>query len=270
MKRLILYFIVLIAVVFMGSACIIAYIDSPGSRGLMSGEEYYESVEFPSGGVLSLSNFDGNIEILGWGDKMVEIYADRMPDMPSGRDVKVMPIGRDFVPDIDLEHSEDQLKINTRAANKGGDNCRADYYIKVPHDINLHDILARDGDITIADLYGSVFIELRTGNVTVDNFSGSLTSNVIQGSITATIYDLREEDNINLKCDQGDITILLQPDVNAQIEAYFPGGMIESAFDLAAEPEDNRINAQIGEKGANIYITALEGNVIIKKNTSLK
>jgi len=261
---------ILFVIVFLGSACIVAYIDSPGSRGFMSGEEYFKSVKFAPGGVLSLTNFDGNIEILGWSEKTVEIYADRMLDQPSGRKVRVMHIGSDIAPKIDLEYDEDQLNINTRAANKGGENCRADYYIKVPHDINLHDILARDGDITIADLYGSVFIELRSGNVTVDNFSGSLTSNVIQGSITAAIYDLRDEDNINLKCDQGDLYIYLQDDVNAQIEAYFPGGTITSAFDFSEEPQDDRIKEQIGENGAKIFLTALEGNIFIKNTTSLK
>ena len=246
------------------SGCIVAVVNYSETEGSLPVEEFYHSVAFNPGGTVSLRNFDGRIEIRGWEEDEVEVSAEKMMYRP--QEARVSILRRDILfPKIEFDEFEDYINIKTRIPDRRGDNCTVDYWMNVPHSVNLKDIIARDGEIIISDLYGKVFVELRQGDIDVDNFSGSLTASVITGSIQAGLYDLRNEDEIRLTAKQGDITLYLQPDVDAKIEGSFPNGELFCEFEFAEPPTENRLSLQIGEGGASIAVTALNGNINIKK-----
>jgi len=264
MKKSVIYILLIFCFMIFWNACIVALVDYSGQDRFSSGDDFQRSVAFPPGGNFSLSNFDGNIEISGWEDEAVEVFADKIIPQPDRPRIQLMHWERK-TPKINFDSFENNVIIKTQALDREGADCIVDYFVSVPHSINLKDILARDGIVAISDIYGDVTVELRFGEINVDNFSGSLNASLVEGVIGASLYDLREQDKINLNVKEGDIILYLQTEVNAQIEGYLPNGEIFSEFDFEKEPSEGRISAQIGEKGASISLTAMNGDISIKK-----
>jgi len=264
MKKNILYILLIFCFVIFWNACLVTIVDYSGQERFSSVDAFQKSVDFPPGGNFSLSNFDGNIEISGWENEEVEVYADKIIPKPDRPRIQLLHKERQ-TQKINFDSFENNVSIKTQALDREGANCIVDYFVSVPHSINLKDILARDGIISISDIYGDVTVELRSGEINVDNFSGSLNASLVEGVIGASLYDLREKDKINLNVKEGDIILYLQTEVNAQIEGYFPNGEIFIEFDFKKEPREGRISGQIGEKGASISLTAMNGDIHIRK-----
>lgn len=264
MKKSVIYILSIFSFMIFWNACLVAIVDYSGQERFFSGDDFQRTVAFLPGGNFSLSNFDGNIEISGWENEEVEVYADKI--IPRSDRPRIQLIHKERkTPKIDFNSFENNVSIKTQALDREGADCIVDYSISVPHSINLKDILARDGIVSISDIYGDITVELRSGEINVDNFSGSLNASLVEGVIGASLYDLREQDKINLNVKEGDLILYLQTEVNAQIEVYIPNGEILSEFEFKKEPSEGRISLQIGEKGASISLTAMNGDIHIRK-----
>lgn len=258
------YLSVLFFLTVLGISCVVRVIDYNDPRGLIPIEDFRQNVPFSPGGSVSLRNFNGIIEILGWDRKEVEVYAEEM--IPRSKEVNVRFFGsRNDATKIDLQrYTEENINISTKSSSEEGENSIVDYYIKTPRFINLNGIIAREGEIFIADLYGSASVRLSQGDIQVDNFSGSLDASVQTGSIQVSLYDERQEDVVTLNSYQGDITLFIQENIDANIKAVFPMGEIDSEFDLGDQEKENEIDLKLGKGGASIYIKALNGNIELK------
>ncbi len=264
MWRNIVYTLGLLSVSIFMNSCIVAVVDYREPSPTISTGKFHKAVSFDPGGTLSLENFNGDIEVLGWDKDEVEVYAEKMLPLAYGQKIRLQPAGR-LKPKIDFDRFEEFIKIKTIPGGRDEETAGVNYYLNVPHSINLKDIVAKNGDITLADFYGKAFVELQSGNINVENFSGSLTASVNDGTITASLYDLRAEDEIRITVKKGDITVYLQPEVNARIEASAPNGNISSDFDLAESLPAQSVSAQVGEGGALVSLSSLNGNIHIKK-----
>ena len=264
MKRYFLSALGLAFILAFIDSCIIAVVDYPqGTVGRSLGE-FHKVVSFQSGGTLSLENINGNIEIVGWEKNEVEVSAERMAPFSYRRRLYWQPAGR-FLPEVDFDKFENFIKIKTKPASWDKELTSVNFYISVPHSINLKDIIAKEGNISLADLYGKAVIDLRDGEINVENFSGSLSASVVKGGVKASLYDLRNEDEIQITVGQGDIIINLQPEVKTRIEASTPEGNVSSDFDLKEPLPAKKVTAQIGEEGALLSLSSLKGDIRINK-----
>ena len=167
---------------------------------------------------------------------------------------------------MDVDKFEDFIKIKTRLPSDEQERPSVDCYLSVPRSIFLKEVVGRTGSVLIADLYGEAYVELEEGEVRVENFSGSMTVSVIRGSVILELYDLRSEDEIRITTATGNITVYLQPEVEAQVDARAPSGSIASEFDLGVTLPAKEITSQIkGEEGAYVSLNASDGNIHIRK-----
>lgn len=261
--RKFLVFMVIATALYLCS-CFYIRVDYAALDGMAPMGEFHEVVPFISGGTLSLENFNGNIEIRGWEREEVEVYAKKMFRLPDRAKFYVYPKG-DIVPQIEFDKFENFLKIRTMESSKENQERFVDFYIDVPHSINLRDIIAQKGDILVSDLYGDVYLDLTDGNVVIENYSGSLTASLVFGSVSASLYDLRKEDEIIITVSEGDITVFLEENVQAHIEASVPQGEVFSDFEIESLSETGKIELELGEDGAFLSLTALNGDVEIKQ-----
>ncbi len=263
-KRLPFILSLLIFFPFMNS-CMVTFGDFPGYSAPWYSVGDYESLDLKMGGTLSLENIDGNIDISGWDKDRVKVYAEKRTPFSSDRRVIWQPIGR-FIPKIDIDQIEDFVKIKTLPTERNDNRFSVDYFLNVPQHIQLRDIVARRGDIIISDLYGEAFIELEEGEIKVDNFSGSLHVSLGVGSVETSLLDLRQEDEIRISAEEGDIIVYLQKDVQAQIEASTLEGKVTNEFNPDEGPSTNKISFIISEEGAYISLVTSKGNILIKKS----
>ncbi len=259
-----LFIIMLIATILSLCSCFYIRVDYEALGGMAPMGDFHEVVPFMPGGTLSLENINGNIEIRGWEKEAVEVYAEkkfRLPDQPK---FHIFP-KRDFDPRIELDRFENFLKLRTMDVSPENQETFVDFYIDVPHSINLRDITAQRGNIYVSDLYGDVYMDLMSGEIVIENFSGSLTTSVMYGSVSASLYDLREEDEIIITAKEGDVTVFLEEDIQAHIEASVPQGEVFCDFETEEPSETGKINLKIGENGAFLSLTAMNGDVTIKR-----
>ena len=246
-------------------SCVVALVDYPGSSTQFPSAQFHRVLSLKPGGTLSLVNNDGQIEIYGWDREEVEIFAEYVFPGWQGYRLRVFSPGR-FKPRVDVDKFEDFVKIKTRQTADEPTRNAVDYDLNVPRSVILKDIVGRRGDIRIGDLYGEAFIELEEGEVRVENFSGSLTISVVRGSVILELLDLRSGDEIRATTDEGDITIYLQPEVEAHVEARAPSGSISSEFDLRVPLPAKEVSAQIkGEGGAFLFLETSAGDIQIRK-----
>jgi len=264
MKNFIFYSALLFIMVIFNLSCVIRIIDYGDPRGLVPVEHFHRIIPFSPGGVVSLRNFDGMIEITGWDRNEIEVYGQEMIPKPEREEFQFLGARKNRARIYLKKYGDDDVSIHTKSISEKGDNTFVDYSIKTPRLINLEYIFARNGEVFIADIYGSVSVKLEQGNIAVENFSGSLDASVIKGSIQASLYDLRDEDVITLSSQEGDINLFLQKDVNAEIRAFVPQGELKSEFDLAQPREEAEVDFKLGEGGTSVFLTALDGNINIK------
>jgi DUF4097 and DUF4098 domain-containing protein YvlB len=217
-----------------------------------------------SGGTLSLENTNGNIKIQGWDEEKVEIIAVEKRNYPLSRSISYYG-SRSLEPKIELQSSEDMIKIKTASAGKEDEFRLVQYNLRVPRSIKLDGILNGEGDIEITDVFGAVQIDQKKGNITIKNFSGSVGIVLGSGSVEAELLDIRPEDQVRIKTEQGDIVLYLEPGVDAQIEATAPDGDVSSDVDLKQPLPAKTVSARLGEGKASISLSALHGVIKIKK-----
>ena len=247
-----------------GSACVVAMWDYPSTYPAI--EQFQRAGAFSPGGTVSLRSFDGTIEITGWDRERFEVYAEKLVPVSDQAWAELWSGGRKRrAPRIEYDIGEDLVRLNTRSPDREGSQCVVDYFLSVPRAIRLRDIVAREGDVYIQDCYGEALVDLDTGTIVVDNFSGSLSAAVGKGTIEAYLYDLRSDDEIELLAREGDITLYLEPDVSAEFAGTAPQGAIVTDFDLDAEMRDGRLAGRLGENGARINLTALRGDIRIRR-----
>lgn len=259
--------VVLLSVaIFFLNACFYIRVDYPFEEGRAPVEEYRKNVPFPMGGTLSLENGSGDIEIHGWEQEELAVYAEKTIQLPDRTRFYVFP-RRDFAPGIVFDRFENFVKIRTKSSVENKTMSFVDYAIDVPHSINLKDIMLEMGNITVTQVYGDAYLELLEGDIAIDGFSGSLTASVELGSVTASLFDLRDEDEIVIASKEGDITLSLTEDTNAYIEVLFPEGEFSCDFAFEESLDEKKAGIQLGENGSRIFLTALKGNVWIYKMT---
>lgn len=247
------------------SSCVIAVVDFRDTVEGFPSEGFYKIVPLEPGGTLSLENVDGDIAIYGWERNEVEVKAEKLFPRSYGGRMRVFSL-KHLMPQIELDRFEGFVKIRTKAASGGRGGGVVNYEVMVPQAVDLKDIIGKEGNIVISDLFGKVFAELERGDVTVQNFSGSLTVSVTVGSVKSELYDLRKEDEIKITSKEGDIIVFLQAEVVAHIDAQAPSGSILSEFDLKVSLPTREVSVEIGgEGGAFLSLSTLKGDIYLKK-----
>jgi DUF4097 and DUF4098 domain-containing protein YvlB len=227
--------------------------------------EFRKSVDFKAGGTVTLEHTLGNVAIMGWDKDAVEIVATgKAAEAGSDRRVRLYSTG-DLEPSIDVRLTDGVLRIRTRSLGGPWASGGLDYAIQLPNSVNLDAIKLEKGDLKISDIYGRSVVELATGNLTVENFSGPLKASLGSGQADVELLDVHGDDGIDITVREGDISVRLEPDTNARIEAEAPKGEITSEYDLGIKLPARALSSPMGGGAARIALKALRGNIKILK-----
>jgi len=218
--------------------------------------------KLPSAGSLALhiEEVEAEIEIVGQKEEEAHIVASQ--SLPFYRQGMMMGgLSRSF-PRIKVETGESALEI--RVEGRKQTLFPVKILLTVPENINLERINLKEGNITIRDLFGRARIELERGNLKIQNFSGSIEASVMRGNLEAEVLDLRENDDISLLAEEGDITLFLEPEASAHIEAQALRGRLTFEFPHEGTA-DNYLVTTLKEGGAKIFLRSMKGDIKVKK-----
>jgi len=68
-----------------------------------------------------------------------------------------------------------------------------------------------------------------------------------------------------IKVERGDIVLFLEPDAAAQLMAEAPAGAVSSEIDLGQPLPARKVTARMAEGQATIELTAVQGDIKIRK-----
>ena len=227
--------------------------------------EFRQTFDSAPGRTLSLENDYGDVTITGWDRDQVEVVAKAATVEPqpqgSSRPYRI----RKVTPEVDVQETEDGLLVRTPTFEGPGQAPAVDYEVSVPNSVVLTGIRVSEGNLAIADVFGRIEASVDEGDLTVSNYSGPMRLTVGTGNADAEVLDLRDRDEISITCRKGDISLRLEPGVNAIVEADAPRGDVSSDFDLGVKLPAPAVKGWIGQGGPAVFLRASEGRIRIIK-----
>jgi hypothetical protein len=251
-------------------------------------EEFEKEFVFSPGGSLTLSNICGQIEISGWEEDRIEIYAlktvsgDLAPELAGELMAQVT---------VEVVQEGNSIEVKTEEKNpcntsfqdrKGfaqGCGVEVSYWIKVPRrtDIQLRslnsyamlenlegdiELSIESGSILLQELAGELELNLVNGPILLENVQGALTTNTINGSTQAR---LQEFESARLNTTNGKITLELPATAAVDLEAFTLTGELKIDPRLKTETCTNKRNfeSKINGGGPPIKIYSMRGPILI-------
>jgi len=225
--------------------------------------EVRKSFAFDPGATVAIEHTLGKINITGWEKNSVEVVTTEGERDPAvSRQLRVLT-AEDLEPAVDIREAAGKLRIRTKSLGGPWPSTGMDYAVRVPRSVNLDAIRLMKGDVSVADVYGRMAVEIGTGSLKVTNFSGPLRASVESGRADVELLDLRSDDVIDITVGDGDIVLRLEAGASLRIEAESPKGEITSGFDLGRSLPAHTLSGRLGGGEARAVLRALRGNIQI-------
>ena len=136
-------------------------------------EDFQYTYDLKPGGRLTLENFNGSVEILGWEKASVQIAGTKHAGTES--DLKELK--------IETTAQEGSVRIRTVRPSGRYRNMGARYFIRVPRQVELERIATSNGSIRVEDIEGNARLETSNGAVRIRKLAGRLDVRTSNGSI---------------------------------------------------------------------------------------
>jgi hypothetical protein len=255
----------LVVLMFTAGACVIAVVDrSSEGQSWPLQSEFHKTFDLESGGVFNLDNGEGDIEISGWAEEKVDVVAYRSRHLPPEAGLYFLG-GRFSFADIRTQKRDGTVNVRTEGDGYKENGSIVHYVLKVPRSVRLDRVRNGRGDILISGIYGRAVVESKEGRVAIENFSGSLDIRLENGSVEAELLDPRPDDIVQIKVERGDIVVYLEPAIAALFSLEAPAGDISSEIDLDLPLPARKVSAKTGGGGVTLELTALQGDIKIRK-----
>lgn len=232
-------------------------------------EEFRQSYTLTPEGRISLSNLNGSVTIKAWDRDEVRIEAVK----------RAFTQERLQEAEIRIDASPNLIRIETKYPNRSqtftadverrrNNPALVDYSLTVPKRARLDSIEVINGSLDLEDLSGDVKASAINGRVIAKNLNGPTKLSSINGSLEVSFARLDESKPIALSAVNGNITLTLPSDSNAEVKASTVHGVITNEFGLAVRRGQwvgSSLNGQIGSGGARIKIDNVNGQINIKR-----
>jgi DUF4097 and DUF4098 domain-containing protein YvlB len=260
-------------------------------------EDFHHSYALKSGGTVSVENFNGNVDIVGWEKDQVEINGTRYAPRES-----LLSLVK-----VEITNTADNIRIRISKPDYRRGNMGARMTIQVPTKVNLERIQTSNGSLNVSRIEGPVRLRTSNGKVLAQRLTGQLevtTSNggievrelkgdatllTSNGRITADLIgqasgrNMRFETSngpIELRVDgqlasglrartsNGAITVRLPASTNARLSASTSNSTVSTDFDLmvhGGEISKRHMSGTLGSGGPTIDISTSNGSIRVLK-----
>lgn len=285
------------------ATAILALLAAPSARAERYDKTFNERFEVEPGARLRLEHGDGDVEIVPWDQKTIEV------DVRYRAELKKIGIGREGGFDVTMEQRGDTVTVIGRELPRGGvgifvsnvDEHR--YRIRAPRwveldlegddgDVEIEGFAAPiaieidDGDVELRALDGpSIRVEMQDGSLEIDGARGELTVNADDGDVIVrgcrcTRADIEIQDgdlraeldaadaplDLRARSDDGTIDIDLAESIGATFVVSFDDGDVRIDVDGAeVERREHRVEGSFGDGDGRIRIDTGDGRVTLRR-----
>jgi hypothetical protein len=222
---------------------------------------------FP-GGVFTLDNVNGSVEIISWDRPEVRIEAEKRVQ---GRSREAVESAMARLK-IEVRSSHAGLGVRTRYPNSGGNvigwlsgsktSASVRYLITVPRQAKVS-VDTVNASITVDGVEGGYELETVNGRIDVSRGAGSLEASTVNGGIRAELLTTRGQ--LKLETVNGSVELTVPREIQADVRVSTVNGRIQSDLPLVGSEIGRRsLRGSInGGGGISIRIATVNGSVRI-------
>jgi DUF4097 and DUF4098 domain-containing protein YvlB len=283
-----------LALAFAGSGCI-DVVGSDFARHVERDVKTFTTVGTPT---VSLSTFDGSIEVRQWDKPQVEVVIERRaPSKEMADSIQV-----------DAKQSGDTISIDVKVPPASGFGLHfgsrsAKLIVSTPAKVNLAaksgdgsidvgrltgtiELRSGDGSIKGSELHGDVRAHTGDGSIHLDGVDGALDADTGDGSIVVsgaftTVHARSGDGSVKIRCDRvladggdwnivtGDGSVALEvPDgFNAELDAHTGSGRVNlqdvTVSNVSGELDRHTMRGRIGSGGRSVKLRSGDGSIRI-------
>lgn len=265
-------------------------------------EKFLQSYSVNSGAKLEVQNLNGNINITGWANDVIEIEAikkisDFSEGILAGMIKKVIEVTSGNPENekyefenvvIEVKNDQDAIFVETKYLKKNS-KIAVNYEIKVPSNIMVCIVDNSNGKISLENTFGDSNIKTSNGSIYVKNVKGiikaySSNGNIFvnapgissletsNGHIEAEISEIKND--IDIKTSNGKITLNISSDINADVQLKTSNGKVSvSESEITkSHSSSNNFEGRIGTGGCHIRAVTNNGKIelVYKKKALLE
>jgi len=209
------------------------------------------------GGTVQVANVQGSITVEGWDRSEVEVTAVQRATSTEGGE-----------PVVGVDRGPNWISLRTLYPADGSAPVQVDYYLRVPRQVELDELLTVNGRVRVRDVDGRVVARTLNGDIEQERISGSVVARALNGSVRLALRALPGRGaELSLETVNGDLLVLLPPRTNADLELSTVAGRIENQLVLAASDSGESVRrVQLGRGGPTMRLRTVRGNIRLGQN----
>jgi lia operon protein LiaG len=242
------------------------------STGVLHATEYKIPVENAKNGILSLSDFSGELVIEGYGGNEIVLSSDdvdaEVPERAKGLK-PIYPVGTDNTGiGLSVETIDNQIKVTCLIPFTKQTN----FTVKVPENlrIKVQSECQNSSEISISKMKNEIEIKTCHG-INLKDVSGPLVLSTISGNIEITFGTISTGKPFSINSVSGDIDITLPATIAADLDMQTVSGTMYSDFDFSDSDKNmkkvggNQVSHTLNGGGTGFKIVTVSGNIYLRK-----
>lgn len=176
--------------------------------------------------------------------------------------------------EVRREITHDQIKLAVHLPKKTGWFSRqqvqgsVEIVVTAPATVDLADIRTVNGTVAISGFSHGVKASSVNGTIEARDLQGSAELDTVNGTIRATLLKLDPSDRLTCSSVNGGIDLRFAEPLDADLNASVVNGRIHCDFPitLAEEASSRRLQGRIGDGGAALRATTVNGTIRLRQN----
>jgi len=233
-------------VAIIGSLCLASLMPNWGvsQEKLRKEGRYYiadieKTFDVKRGGNLIMEKIRGDVAITTWDKNVVKIHEIRQMDVYTEAEAKAV------LKETDVSYQKTDNTIRVGGEDSYRSYMSSKFEVVLPAEFNI-DIGTSGGDISVADLKGTVDLKTSGGDIDLARIDGLVTAKTSGGDVTVS----ENKQSVTIKTSGGDVAI---SDVMGEVDAVTSGG------DIAVK--NNKAKVNVRTSGGDIELRNIGAEV---------
>lgn len=225
-------------------------------------DEWQRTYSLSKGSRLEIINVNGKIEVSPASGSQVEVWAYREVRTRSEEEAKARLAKAQMIEDVGPDHVRIEAKPNDQGDSFGPHGrVTIEYRVKVPPGL-VTSFRTENGPVRLENIEGRITVASTNGPIIGRGLSGSVDASTVNGGIEIGLTEVKGDSK--LVTVNGPATLIVSPDVSAEIEAAAINGGVTTQDGLPLTTSDRtnkRVIGRMNDGGPRISVHTTNGGV---------